>query len=168
MDEANRTSGVLPGPVLLKWITIEIKLHLSTKRRNGGTTEDVENVIDGFAFRGKQSFNKVVEEFKKFFKKGIEHDIDGIKIKASDAREKGNGLEIDIEMTYKDGKMKKNVVMVNKSKQSDSKYVLKLAENISKPWMKRKLNTLLKKSISIKGNRPTLLKCPHCDVTSNY
>ena len=137
------------------------------KEKKWGKTEDGEYVIDGFAFRGKQSFNKVVEEFKKFFKKGIEHDIDGIKIKASDAREKGNGLEIYIEMTYKDGKRKENVVMVNKSKQSDSKYVLKLAENIIKPWMKIILNTLLKKSIYIKGNRPTLLKCPHCDVTSN-
>ena len=57
--------------------------------------------------------------------------------------------------------------MVNKSKQSDPKYVLKLAENIIKPWMKRILNPPLKKSVSIKGKRTTLLKCPHCDVTSH-
>jgi hypothetical protein len=149
------------------------------KEKKWGKTEDGEYIIDGFAFRGKQSFNKVVEEFKKFFKKGIEHDIDGTKIKALDAREKGNGLEIDIEMTGKDGrgvailklygpsKRKENVVMVNKSKQSDAKYVLKLAENIIKPWMKIILNPPLKKSVSIKGKRTTLLKCPHCDVTSH-
>ena len=122
-----------------------------------------------------------MEEFKKFFKKGIEHDIDGIKIKALDAREKGNGLEIDIEMTDKDGrgvavlklygpsKRKENVVMVNKSKQSDSKFVVKLAENIIKPWMNKILNqndvketSPMKKSVSRKGKRVTLLKCPHC------
>ena len=50
--------------------------------------------------------------------------------------------KIDIEMTDKDGrgvavlklygpsKRKENVVMINKSKHSDSKFVIKLAENI--------------------------------------
>jgi hypothetical protein len=55
-----------------------------------GKTEDGQYIIDGYAFRGKQSFNKVVEGMKKFFKKGIEHVMDGIKTKALDAREKGN------------------------------------------------------------------------------
>ena len=63
--------------------------------------------------------------------------------------------------------------MVNKSKQSDSKFVVKLAENIIKPWMNTILNqndvketSPMKKSVSRKGKRVTLLKCPHCDVTS--
>ena len=63
------------------------------KEKKWGKTEDGQYVIDGYAFRGKDSFNKVVEGMKKFFKKGIEHDIDGIKTKALDAREKGNGLQ---------------------------------------------------------------------------
>ena len=74
------------------------------KEKKWGKTQDGEYVIDGYAFRGRQSFHKVVEGMKKFFKKGIEHDMDEIKIKALDAREKGNGLEIDIEMTDKDGR----------------------------------------------------------------
>ena len=153
------------------------------KEKKWGKTEDGQYIIDGYAFRGRQSFTKVVEGMKKFFKKGIEHDMDGIKTKALDAREKRNGLEIDIEMTDKDGrgvavlklygpsKRKENVVMVNKSKQSDSKYVLKLAENIIKPWMKKILKneeetSPMKKSVSRKGKRVILLKCPYCDVTS--
>ena len=155
------------------------------KEKKWGKTEDGQYVIDGYAFRGRQSFNKVVEGMKKFFKKGIEHDMDGIKTKALDAREKGNGLEIDIEMTDKDGrgvavlklygpsKRKENVKMVNKSKQSDLKFVIKLAENIIKPWMKKILSqnklietSPMKKSVSRKGKRVILLKCPHCDVTS--
>ena len=78
--------------------------NLEYNEKIWGKTVDGEYVIDGYAFRGRQSFHKVVEGMKKFFKKGIEHDMDEIKIKALDAREKGNGLEIDIEMTDKDGR----------------------------------------------------------------
>ena len=45
------------------------------KEKKWGKTEDGQYVIDGYAFSGRQSFNKVVEGMKKFFTKGIEHDM---------------------------------------------------------------------------------------------
>ena len=119
------------------------------KEKKWGKTEDGEYIVDGFTFRGKRSFAKVVEGLNKFFKKGIEHDIVGYeeinKVKALDVKEKGNGLEIDVEITEKNGRgvavlklygpntRKENVVMVTKSKQSDSKYVTILANGFIKP-----------------------------------
>ena len=158
------------------------------KEKKWGKTEDGEYIVDGFTFRGKRSFAKVVEGLNKFFKKGIEHDIVGYeeinKVKALDVREKGNGLEIDVEITEKNGRgvavlklygpntRKENVVMVTTSEQSDSKYVTLLANGFIKPWMKKKLsgsidNPLLQKSVSVRGKRIILYKCPHCDVTSH-
>ena len=159
------------------------------KQKIWGKTEEGEYVIDGFTFRGKKPFAKVVIGLRKFFKKGIEHDIDGYneinKLKALDVREKGNGLEIDVEISEKDSRgiavvklygpnsRKENVVMVTKCKESDSKYVKKLAVNFIKPWMKKKLDendlmdSILQKSVSVKGKRVPLFKCPHCEVTSH-
>ena len=69
-------------------------------------------------------------------------------------------------------KKKENVVMVTKYKESDSKYVLKLTENVVKPMMQKMLNQVetkisIKKSVSSKIKRQTLLKCPFCEVTSH-
>ena len=155
------------------------------KEKNWGKDENGQKVVDGYSFRGKQSFQKVVEGFKNIMKRGVENDFNGTKFKALDIRKQGNGLEIDIQITEKNdrgkavmklygpsSKKKENVVMVTKYKESDSKYVLKLTENVVKPMMQKMLNQVetkisIKKSVSSKIKRQTLLKCPFCEVTSH-
>ena len=155
------------------------------KEKNWGKDENGQKVVDGYSFRGKQSFQKVVEGFKNIMKRGVENDFNGTKFKALDIRKQGNGLEIDIQITEKNdrgkavmklygpsSKKKENVVMVTKYKESDSKYVLKLTENVVKPMMQKMLNQIetkisIKKSVSSKIKRQTLLKCPFCEVTSH-
>ena len=183
--EIVRTSGVLPGPLNTMDNGAMDEIRPEYKEKKWGKTEDGQYIIDGFSFRGKRVFAKVVQGLRDFYKKGVEHDTDEykdiIKVKALDAREKGNGLEIDVEITEKDKKRgiavlklygpnsrKENVVMVTKNKQSDSKYVSMLALNFIKPWMKKKLDgSLVKKTVSVKGKRIPLFECPHCDVTSH-
>ena len=69
------------------------------KEKKWGKSEDGEYIIDGYTFRGKKSFLKVVEGFKKLMKKGIENEFNDIKFKALDVVKKGTGLEIDVEIT---------------------------------------------------------------------
>ena len=155
------------------------------KEKNWGKDENGLKVVDGYSFRGKQTFLKVVEGFKNIMKKGIENDFNGIMFKALDTRKQGNGLEIDIEITDKNdrgkavmklygpsSKKKENVVMITKYKESDSKYVEKLTENIVRPMIKRMRNQTetkisIKKSVSTKLKKQKTLKCPFCDVTSH-
>ena len=189
ITEFERTSGVLPGPSNKMDNGATDDVPSQYKEKKWGKTEDGEYIIDGFTFRGKKPFAKVVVGLRELFKKGIEREIDEYedisKVKALDVREKGNGLEMDIEITEKDGRgvavlklygpnsRKENVVMVTKCKQSDSKFVTILAEKFIKPWMKKKLNnepmdiSKLKKSVSAKGKRIAVYTCPYCDVTSH-
>ena len=123
------------------------------KEKNWGKNENGQKVVDGYSFRGKQTFLKVVEGFKNIMKKGIENELDGTIFTALDSRKQGNGLEIDVEIADKNdrgkavmklygpsSKKKENVVMVTKYKESDSKYVEKLTENVVRPMIKRMLN----------------------------
>ena len=53
------------------------------------TNENGKKVVDGYSFRGKQSFLKVVEGFKTILKRGIENDFNGTKFKALNRRKQG-------------------------------------------------------------------------------
>ena len=120
------------------------------KEKNWGKDVSGQQIVDGYSFRGKQSFLKVVEGFKSIMIKGRENEFNGTIFKALDVRKQGNGLEIDIDI--KDAiergkavmklygpssKKKENVVMVTKYKDSDSKFVTKLTDNVVKPMMKK-------------------------------
>ena len=48
------------------------------KEKKWGKYEDGLYVIDGYTFRGKQSFLKVIEGFKQLMKKGKENSLDEI------------------------------------------------------------------------------------------
>ena len=121
------------------------------KEKKWGKEECGEYITDGFVFRGKQDFNKALEGLKEVMKKGAKNEIGGIKFKVLDARKKGAGLEIDVEMVengnrgvgvlklYGPNAKKENVVTVTKSKESDNKYVTILAEKVIKPLMKKYL-----------------------------
>ena len=106
------------------------------KEKKWGKDVNGVNIIDGFVYRGNRVFGKVVEEFKELMKKGYQSDINGIDVKVLDSRMNGNGNEIDIEIVEKGNrgiavlklygpsqKKDKNVVMINKNKESDAKYV---------------------------------------------
>ena len=118
------------------------------KEKKWGKKEGGEFIVDGFTFKGKRSFNIVIENFKESMKKGIQRDINGIKFKVLDTRTQGTGLEIDVEMEDNgsrgiavlklygpSSKKKESVVMVSKDKDSESKYVTILAQKIIKPLM---------------------------------
>ena len=57
-----------------------------------------ETIVDGYAFRGKRTFEKVVESFKETMVKNYQHSINGIEIKVLDSRKKGIEIEKDIEI----------------------------------------------------------------------
>ena len=159
------------------------------KEKTWGKEEEGEFILDGVVFRGKQAFSKALEGLKTVFRKGSQKEIKGIKFKALDVRKKGAGLEIEVEMIdqgnrgianlklYGPNKKKENVVTVTKSKESDNKYVVILAEKIIKPLMMGLLsgvdqsevfsecvNIEEKKNCKIKDD--SLFRCPHCDKTS--
>ena len=114
------------------------------KEKKWGGNEGGEYITDGYVVRGKCIFNKALEGLKEILKKGFDRDINGIKYKALDIRKKGAGLEMDIEVFDKDirgvailklygpNSKKENVVTVTKSRESDSKYVQILAEQVVK------------------------------------
>ena len=68
-----------------------------------------EYITDGYAFRGKRSFGKVVIGLKEHMKKGVENETGNVKYKALDVRKNGAGLEIDVEIVN-NGKMTKNTM----------------------------------------------------------
>ena len=118
--------------------------------KNWGKEENGQQVVDGYSFRGKQSFLKVVEGFKTFLRKGVENEFNETIFKALDIRKQGDGLEIDTQITDKNErgiaviklygpskKKKENVVMVTKYKESDSKFVTKMTEKVIKPMIKK-------------------------------
>ena len=120
--------------------------------------------------------------------KGATSEVNGIEYKVLDSRIKGAGQEIDIEMSDKgnrgiavlklygpSSKKKESVVMVNKSKGSDSKYVLTLAQKIVKPLISKflggkecteeNLKEQNTKCDAVGGKEVKPLKCPHCEKT---
>ena len=161
------------------------------KVKKWGINEGSEHITTGYSLRGRCSFKKAVGGLKESLVKGDVNDIDGIKFRVLDTRKNGVALDIEIEMIAKGDKgialvklygpyerkaKKDNVVMITKSKQSDSKFVTILAEQIIKPLITGFLDgetTVmvkvkdLKKSVSIKEKLANRYKCPHCDKRSH-
>ena len=158
------------------------------KEKTWGKNEGGENITNGYCFRGKGSFGKVVEGLKTTLKRGESKDVDGTEIKVLDARKNGVELEIEVEILnkgnrgvaviklYGPNKKKESVVMVTKSKESDAKYVTILAEQVIKPLMSRILigesqddykNDEAANPVSCQEKEDNLLQCPHCDKTSH-
>ena len=182
-----RTSGVLPGP-----ITMDNGFHdeipSEYQENKWGKTLDGEYVIDGYTFRGKRAFRKVVEGLKETFVKGFKRTINGVDFRILDTRIKGVELEIEVAIVekvnkglaiiklYGPSKTKEYVVTASRSKGNSPKFVVVLAEKILKPVMgeyltedegisvKDKLNT--KNTVTVKGEKVNLHKCPHCEKTS--
>ena len=48
------------------------------KEKKWGKQEDGEYIIDGFPFRGRRVFQKVIEGFKELMKKGLKSEINVI------------------------------------------------------------------------------------------
>ena len=111
-----------------------------------GKTIDGEYIIDGYTFKGKQAFKKAKVGLGELLKKGKQSDVNGTQYRVLDTRIKGEGLEIEMEITdngsrgvavlklYGPSKKSKEYnVMVTKSKESGHEYVVILAEKIAKP-----------------------------------
>ena len=149
-----------------------------------GKDEGGEHIIDGFVFTGKRVFKKAVDGLKEVMKKGAQNEICETKFKVLDARQKGAGLEIEVELVDKGSRgvgvvklygpntRKEYVVTVTKSKGSENKYVTLLAENIVKPLMTKFLSgdddfnlekDVIQKTYSAKKNTKTLFKCQFCE-----
>ena len=139
--------------------------------------------IDGYSFRGKRSFGKALEGLKSIMVKGEQKEIEGVKYTAKDKRIQGPGLEIIIEVQAnksrgvailkvygpKEDIKKENSVTITKSKQSDSKYVVILAEKVIKPLMNGFLSGEIEVPQSEKRQsslrRSKHFKCSFCDKT---
>ena len=128
------------------------------KESNWGKLIDGQFVIDGYKFRGRQSFTKAKEGLKDSFTKGSQHEIEGIKFRILDARQKGveNEIELEVEDNIKNGienrgmaivklygpnKRKECVVTVTKSKDSDVIFVQIIAQMVVKPYLNKFLTS---------------------------
>ena len=61
-----------------------------------------DGTIDGYTFRGKKTFAKALAGVRGIMaKKGVSHEIDIVKYKPMDSKEQAGGLEIDVEITFK-------------------------------------------------------------------
>ena len=146
-----------------------------------------ETIVDGYAFRGKRTYEKVVESFKETMVKNYQHSINGIEIKVLDSRKKGIEIEKDIEIVdgnekgvvmlklYGPNKKKESVVTVSRSKGQDPKFVVILVEKI----LKQLIESIIKGDSMEKSNskkrpkindeetdkKPTAFKCTQCDKT---
>ena len=149
--------------------------------------ENGENITDGYVYRGKRSFDKVLKGLKENLVKGFQRNIDGIDLKVLDSRKKGVELEIEVEIIdgknkgiailklYGPNKKKENVVTVTRCKGNDAEFVEILAQKILKPMMEEFFRGdfvptgLVKRkstSVTMKGKRVNLYKCDHCEMTS--
>ena len=145
-------------------------------------TRDVGQ-IDGYSFGGKRSFGKALEGLKSILVKGEQKEIEGVKYTVKDKRIQGPSLEIIIEVQAnksrgvailkvygpKEDIKKENSVTITKSKQSDSKYVVILAEKVIKPLMNGFLSGEIEVPQSEKRQsslrRSKHFKCSFCDKT---
>ena len=110
--------------------------------------------IDGYTFKGKRQFSKALLGLKSIMIKGQANEIDNVKFTALDTRIQGVGLEIDVQIINnrksgiavlkiygpKEDIRKENTVTVSKSKESDSKFIVLLAEKVVVPLMDRFLS----------------------------
>ena len=134
------------------------------KEETWGKKVDGEDIIDGYKFRGRQSFKKARENLEKLMVKGTKFEVGNIKCTVLDVRNKGIELEVDIQMEgngrdsrgvavvklYGPNKKKENVVLVTKNKQSDIRFVTLMAENVVKPLIRKYLNVEKEKIIESK------------------
>ena len=158
--------------------------HSVYTEKKWGKEDGNKCTVDGYVFRGKEPFNIALDGLKEKMKKGTNNEIQTIKYKALDTRKKGTGLEIDVEVVdnkargvallklYGPSSKDEYVVTVSKSRKSDLKYVIILAEKVIKPLMNRFLseeldNDDLKESNSTKEKPLSVeekVKVFNCDV----
>ena len=155
-----------------------------------GKKDEGEDVIDGYSFKGKRAFLKALEGLRNMIKRGFVEEINGIKIKVLDRRINGAGLDVVIECVenknrgnavlklYGPSTKKKNVVTVTKSKGSEHKYLIMLAEKVIRPLIDQFLNNEGKEKVSMDrkpndekvasvcGKKVKSIKCPYCEKTS--
>ena len=117
--------------------------------------------IDGYTFKGEKSFGKALEGLRSVMIKGVTNEILNTKYKALDRKIQGAGLEIDVQILNKnqigvailkiygpkENDKKDNTVTITKSKNSDSKFIVLLAEKVVRPLM----NGFLTGELEIKG-----------------
>ena len=143
-----------------------------------GKKVDGQFVIDGYKFKGKQSFRKSKEYLENLMVKGAKGEINGSSYRILDARLKGIEKEVDLKITectktgiensgtaivkiYGPNKRKENSVTVTKSKKSDIKFVAIIAQKIIRPLIKQSLTP----DMNSKIKQETLTKCKICDKT---
>ena len=165
-------------------VSSDEEIHQEYSEKIWGKDVGSEHVIDGNVFRGKRVFNKAKEGLKDVMKKAVGHEIGSIKFKALDTRIKGAGLEIDVEIIenknrgvgilklYGPNSKKEYTVTVSKSKNSDSKHVIMLAEKVIKPLMKKFIDDQVstgdlknENDIAIEEKIP-VFQCEFCEKTS--
>ena len=145
--------------------------------KNDGTN----SIVTGYTLRGRQKFKASVEGFIDIFKKGFSSTINGIDFRVLDIRKVGVAHEVEVQMKDKnetgiamlklygpyDQKVKKdNVVMIQKRKQNDEKFVSMLAEKIVKPLIH---DFAKREEIEVdieKEKSPNMFKCSQCEKTS--
>ena len=171
-------------PKVIKMSTNEEEVPVEYKEKKWGREEGSGYITDGYTFRGKGLFSKAWEGLKVMMKKGVQNEIGTIKFKALDVRKKGTGIEVDVEIVENGNRgvavlklfglnsKKENVIMVNKSKESDNNQVIILGQKIVKPLIKKlageKRGTLSDSADSktINDTKTEELKCKFCDKTS--
>ena len=156
-------------------------LSSAYKEKKWGKDVEGEHVIDGFVFRGKVRFKKALEGLKSVMIKGASAEYRGVKYTVLDARKKGAGIEAEVAVeTKKVGERgvavlemmgpnnrKEFVVMITKSKSSESKFVVILTEKILKPMMLDfmmdvDVQNQIKREKTAK-RQESQIKCSHCD-----
>ena len=154
-----------------------------------------ENITTGYSLRGRQRLKSSVEGLIKIFERGAFEIIEEVQLTVLDTRKVGVALEIKIAMLvkgesgiamlklygpYSQQDKKDNVIMISKVKHNDEKFVTILAEQVIKPLIisfekeenvkaneppVKEISPIVN-SLSVKGKKIKLLKCPHCDKTS--
>ena len=138
--------------------------------------------IDGYTFKGKRSFGKALLGLKSIMIKGQQNEIGNMKFTALDTRIQGIGVEIDVQITNNNNRgiavlkiygpkediKKDNTVTVSKFKQSDSKFIVLLAEKVIVPLMDKFLSgemEILSPETNIDGSapEPKQFKCSFCE-----
>ena len=142
-----------------------------------GKEMDGEFVVDGYSYKGRKPFLKVLEGFKSMMVKGFKGDINGIKMEVLDSRIVGAELAIDIACTknknrgiavmkiYGPSTKKQNVVMATKSKGSDTKYMVMLAKEVIEPLIDKFLNNDEEEDNNKGNEKADEIKCSLCDKT---
>ena len=147
------------------------------KLKKWGKDIDGEYIVDGYSFKGRKPFLKALEGFKAMMIKGFIEEVNGVNLKVLDRRIVGAELAIEIECSknnsrgiavlklYGPSTKKQNVVMVTRSKGSEVKYVVMLAEQVIEPLINKFLNDVgeTDKPITIKEAED--FQCDICDKT---